>query len=386
MVIRKLLFVFVIIGTLLSTANAQVPELIKKPQFRSDAKAAVDSMYNFQFSGAEQAIAEWKQKYPEHPIWMLLSGIEFWWKVLSDLETTAHDKQFFEIMKKTSYQVEKLLYKQPSHADGLLIKAIANGYVARQYANREEWLNSLQYGRKAMSAHDYLMNLQPEMDDLKLAEGLKKYYLAHLPEEYPIVKTVSWALPKGDKKQGLSLIKEASQQAVFARAEATYFLGNINFNYEDNLEVAVNNFEKLAQKYPRNNFYARRLVKSYYQNGQKEKALQFINATLQRWDDNQLPYLAIMQEELLTWKGRILEQRGKDKQALDCYRRAFEKSGTLPNPAERSFYVISGYAAGKILHKQGNTAQAKTYLNAIAGARAESSYRQEAKELLSAGK
>lgn len=383
---RRLFFIFIIHGVLLSAVNAQVPELINKPQFRSDAKAAVDSMYNFQFDGSEEAIAEWKQKYPKHPIWTLFSGIEFWWKVLSDLETTTHDQHFYEMMKKTSYEAEKLLYKQSSHADGLLIKAIANGYIARQYANREEWLNSLRYGREAMSAHDYLMELQPEMDDLKLAEGLKLYYTVYLPEEYPVVKTVSWALPEGDKQKGLLRIKEASQQAVFARAEATYFLANINFNYENNMEVAVTNFEKLASQYPRNNFYVRRLVKSYYQNGQREKALQFINKTLQRWNEKQLPYLSIVQEELLTWKGRILERRGKDKKALDCYQRAFEKSSTLTNPGDRSFYVISGYSAGKILHEQGNTARARTYLSAAADTRTESSYQKRAKELLSAGK
>ncbi|HET6527239.1 MAG TPA: hypothetical protein VFG39_00665, partial [Balneolaceae bacterium] len=133
-------------------ASAQVPELINNPKFRVDAKAAVDSIYNFNFDGADKRLSIWKEKYPSHPLWTLIDGMKFWWKVLSDLEDTSHDEQFYHIMKKASYQAGKLLYKNPGHADGLIIKAISNGYLARQYANRSEWLTSLNYARKAMNA------------------------------------------------------------------------------------------------------------------------------------------------------------------------------------------------------------------------------------------
>jgi hypothetical protein len=76
------------------TASAQVPELINKPEFRVDAKAAVDSIYNFNFEGADKRLFSWKEEYPKHPLWTLIDGMKFWWKVLSDLENTSHDEQF----------------------------------------------------------------------------------------------------------------------------------------------------------------------------------------------------------------------------------------------------------------------------------------------------
>lgn len=180
-----------LVSGVVSISHAQLPELINNREFRPDARAAVDSIYNFNFEGAEEVISPWKNKYPDHPLWTLLEGMEFWWQVLSDLEDTSYDEQFYEMMKKVDYEAGKLLHEQSNHADGLIIRAIGNGYMARQYANRSEWVTSINYGRKAMNAHEYLLELQPELDDLKLAEGLKKYYLAHIPEEYPVVKTVS---------------------------------------------------------------------------------------------------------------------------------------------------------------------------------------------------
>lgn len=365
-----------------STSMGQVPELINDTKFRPDAKAAVDSIYNFNFDGADQAISEWKERYPEHPLWLLFDGIEKWWEVLSDLEDKSHDEQLFTLMKKINYAAGKLLHRQSKHADGLIIMAISNGFLARQHANREDWITSINYGRKAMQAHEYLMEVQPELNDLKLAEGLKLYYLAHIPQEYPIVKTVSWALPDGDKEKGIDYIQEASTEAIFASAEATYFLGNINYNYEKNYDIAVEKFEKLQSKYPRNNYYARLLVKSYYRQRRYDEALEFINKTLRSWQKNGIPHQKIVQEELWTWKGRILEKREKKVEALEYYKKAFSVAEGLPNTKGRSFYVISGYLAGKILYDQQKMEEAKHFLKKAADAKAESKYRGWAEELL----
>lgn len=366
-----------------ATAVAQVPELVNSQQFRPDAKAAVDSIYNFQFDGADQVLAPWKEKYPSHPLWTLIEGMKFWWQVLSDLEDHSHDEKFITMMKKANYQAGKLLHRQSAHADGLLIQAISNGYIGRQYSNREEWITSLNYARKAMNTYEYLLEEQPDMPDMKLAQGLKLYYAAYLPEAYPVVKTVSWFLPEGDKEKGLRFIREASQEAIFARAEATYFLGNINFNYEKKYKAAVRYFEKLHRQYPRNNYYARILVKTYYHRGRYNQALQFINQTLERWEKEELLYRQVLQEELLTWKGRILENRGNHQQALALYKQVFEIGKKLPNTEGRAFWVIAGYSAGKLLHWEDKDDKAKPYLDEAAKSKVSSDYRKEAQELLS---
>ena len=383
MTIIKRSFLTFIAFLITVSATAQVPELVNNSQFRPDAKAAVDSIYNFNFDGADKVLSSWKGKYPGHPLWSLIDGMKFWWQILSDLEDSSHDEEFIEMMKRANYEAGKLLHQQSTHADALLIQAISNGYIARQYSNREEWISSINYARKAMNTYEYLSELQPNMADLKLADGLKMYYAAYLPEEYPVVKTVSWFLPDGDKKKGLKVIREAAREAIFARAEATYFLGNINYNYEKDYAAAVHSFEKLVDQYPRNNYYARILVKSYYHRHRYKKALNFIDNTLDRWRSQKLPYLKVLEEELLSWKGRILERQNRPDEALALYQQAFERSQQLPNPKGRSFGVVSAYLAGRILYEQEKFSAAKKYLRKAAEADAEPAYRERARELLS---
>lgn len=362
---------------------AQTPELINNDSFRKDAQAAVDSIYNFNFDGADRVLASWKDQYPKHPLWTLLDGMEFWWHVLSDLQDTSQDEQFYNKMKKADYEARKLLQKQPSHADGLIIRAISNGYMARQFANREEWVTSLSYARKALKAYEYLLELEPDLDDLKLAEGLKLYYSAYLPEAYLIVKTVSWFLPQGDKQKGLDLIRQASEEAIFARAEATYFLGNINYHYEDDYQVALRNFEQLHSRYPNNNYYVRVLAKIYYEQKRYDKALSLIDKALERWEQQELPFEAVLKEELLSWKGSILRRQGRPKEALKSFENSFESSVSLPNSKQRSFYTRSGYWSGKILFDEGRKDEAKGYLKKVKKADSGASYRRKTENLLS---
>ncbi|MDZ7716850.1 MAG: hypothetical protein U5J95_11620 [Balneolaceae bacterium] len=359
-----------------------MPELINDAAFRSDAQTAVDSIYNFKFQAADKQLRPWQEQYPDHPLWDLMDGIKLWWQVLSDLEDPSNDEQFFNLMKRVDYKASQLLRRQRSHADALIIKAVSNGYIGRQYANRSEWISSVNQARKAMSAYEYLLELKPDLADLKLAEGMKLYYSAHLPEAYPIVKTVSWFLPEGDKEEGLKLMKVASEEAIFARAEATYFLGNINYNYEHNYETALRHFRSLYETYPNNNYYVRYYVRVLYRMKKYETALNVISESLQRWEQNSLAFESVLREELLTWKGRMLTKENKKDEALSSLRLAFEAGFDLPATQNRSYHVISGFLLGKLLHENNSRVESKKVLTHVAACKAEPEYREAAQKLM----
>ena len=373
-----LLFLFLSAGL----AKAQLPELINDTDFQADAQTAVDSIYNFNFQAADRQLQPWKQEYPDHPIWDLMEGIKLWWQVLSDLEDRSHDEEFFTKMKQVDYKASRLLSRQGSHADALIIKTVSNGYIGRQYANRSEWISSINQARKAMSAYDYLLELKPDLADLKLAEGMKLYYSAYLPEAYPVVKTVSWFLPDGDKEKGLELMRKASEEAIFARAEATYFLGNINYNYEQNNEKALAHFRSLYESYPNNNYYVRYYVRILYSMNKYDQALEVINEALQRWEEQSLSFEEVLREELLTWKGRILTRKGNRTEAMASLEKAFEVGFDLPFTQNRSYHVISGYLWGKLLYESEDFTEAQKVFTHIVSCEAEPGYRKSAQKLM----
>lgn len=378
----KFYIILLFIASYALSVQAQVPELIKNAEFRVDARAAVDSLYNFNAVASGKILSEWKQKYPDHSLWSLFNAMTMWWMVLSDLKNHSYDEHLLRLMKIADYKASKLLHKQRGHVDALIIKAIANGYIARHFANRGEWLTSLRYGRTAIQAYEYLQNAMPGLSDLKLARGIKLYYAAYLPKAYPIVKTVSWFLPDGDRQKGLQLLKEAAQQAIFAGAEATYFLGNIYFNYEHKPAKAIQYFEQLHKKFPNNNYYARLLVHNYYNIGRYSDALKTIEKILKRWEHKKLPFETVVKQELFYWKGRILMGRGEMKQAASLMINSFELAKSLPRTKHRGYYTAAGYYAGKALVRLNERKRAVQYLKAAVKSEAGEGYRELAQQML----
>ncbi|MEX0945407.1 MAG: hypothetical protein WDZ38_06985, partial [Balneolaceae bacterium] len=213
-------------------SKAQTKILIDDDQFTADAIMAIDSLYNRNNQAANTILKPWEERFPEHPIWLLWEGMEMWWMVLEDLGITIFEEEFVTLMKQADYEAGRLLSNEPDHTDALVIRAVSNSYIARLYANKEQWVTSLQVGRKGYQAHQRLMEVAPDLPDNYFAEGMKLYYSAYIPEEYPIVRPIAYFLPEGNRQKGMDFLQEAIDKAVFARPEATYFLATINLYYE----------------------------------------------------------------------------------------------------------------------------------------------------------
>lgn len=379
---KGLIAVLILFAVQAENSAAQVPELILNKQFQQDAQAAIHGLYNFQYKKAGQRLSAWKQKYPNDPIWMLLDGFKFWWKILSDLYYRSYDKEFIQEMKKTDYAAAQVLYKQPGNVDALLVRMAANGLIARIYSDRDKWIKSLQTAHKAYKLYGLLKKNMPGFPDIKMIDGLKLYYSAYLPQAYPIVKAVSAFLPDGNEQKGLKYLKTASKKAIFVQAESIYFLGNIYYNYEHQYSKAAHYFEMLYHEYPRNNYYARLLVRSLYKMKKYEEALSVANASLERWQAKDYPHAKILKSDLWYWKARILHRNGKDEEALGLFQRSLELTKKLPRYRYRPNYVAAAYYSGTILTRQGKDEKAAHYFELVTRAKAGKNYRKRAKKKL----
>jgi hypothetical protein len=379
---RVCIVVLILLAVSAKNSVSQVPELILNKKFQHEAQGAIHSLYNFQFKKAGQQLSSWKNKYPHDPVWMLLDGVKYWWQIISDLHNTSKDKKFIKMMKKTDYAAAKILYKQPGNADALLVRMAANGFIARIYSDRDEWVKSLQAAHKAYKLYGVLKKNTPDLPDIKMIDGLKLYYSAYLPKAYPVVKALSAFLPKGNEKKGLKYLKYASKHAIFVQAEATYFLGNIYYNYEHQYPEAVHYFKLLYHKYPRNNYYTRLLVRSLYKMEKYKKDLSVINASLKRWEENDYPHPEILKSDLWYWKARILYKNEKDDQALTLFGQSLQLTQKLPRYRYRENYVRAAYYSGIILAQKGNNKEAIRYFNMAKNGKTDSNYQKKAQQKL----
>ena len=339
----------------------QTKILIDDQEFTIDAIAAIDSLYNRNEAAARVILKPWQNRYPDHPIWILWSGMENWWLVLEDLAVTDHEERFIELMREADFEAGRILRNEPDHTDALVIRAVSNSYVARMHANKEQWITSLQVGRRGFQAHQRLMEVAPDLPDNYFAEGMKYYYAAYVPETYPIVRPVSFFLPDGDREKGMELLKEAIEKSIFARPEATYFLATINFFYENDHLTAKRLYYSLVEQYPDNGYYRRMYMGTLGQLREYSNMIQFYSETVAHWQLKGLPAPAVMEHELTYWCGRAQYYLGDYSSAFNSFAKAAEIGNGLANSERRDLQTLSTYFAGITAEELGRHDQAAKY-------------------------
>ncbi|WP_340104992.1 tetratricopeptide repeat protein [Rhodohalobacter sp. 8-1] len=378
--IAGLLFFVIILSA--GVAHAQTPILIHDNEFRQDAVTAIDSLYNRNTEASQEIMADWEDRYPDHPLWEMWNAMEVWWVVLEDLYDHSHDDRLMEALHRSDYAAGQLLNRQPNHPDALIIRALANGYIARHYSNRDSWLSSVNVSRKAYSTYQTLMEVEPDFPDNEFVQGMISYYAAYIPEEYPVVRAVSWFFPDGDKEEGLRKIRIASDEGIFSRPEATYFMGNILLNYENEVEEAMGYFRRLVNRYPDNGYYRRLMIRTLSSQNRNEDVLAAVDEALNHWEDKDEASQLILQEELLFWKGRAYYRMNQFQAALKSFQEAISHGEELPNRPERLYYSVANYYAGLSSEALQNPESAKKYYSVTVDQDVEGDFMAKARERL----
>lgn len=373
---------FLFLSVIPAPVHAQTTELIRNSRFNSDAVRAIDHLYNLDNRSAEDELYFWRVRYPDHPIWELWTGMEMWWDVLSDLHDTSHDKAFIDQMTKADYAAANLLRREPGHADALIIRAVASSYIARLNANREAWLASLQIGRTGYQAYEQLITVMPDLADNHFAEGIKLYYSAYIPENYPLLKRVSWFLPDGDKQTGLQELDNAANEGVFTRPEATYFLAYIYLNYEGEADKAITYFRKLIETYPNNGVYRRLYFRALYQLNRNSELITAFNHTVLQDENHSLAMDPVTESEIYFWAGRAQLTRGQLQQAKELFETAHRISDKLTGADKREINILSAYYAGRVAERLQDTEQARYYYSLVSGQRTLTNVRSQARQRL----
>lgn len=380
--IKQLFLLSVLLICCTSALRAQTPVLIDDLQFRADAVSAIDSLYNRNNSEAQYILKPWKESYPDHPLWTIWDGMELWWQVLEDLHDHSLDDELLNSMMRSDYEAGRLLSDEPGHPDGLMIRALANGYAARHHSNREEWITSVRTARKAYNFYLALMGVRPDLPDNQFVDGMRLYYSEYLPKEYPVIRTVAWLLPDGDMESGLEFIDKATTESIFAGPEATYFMGLILLNYEQEEEEAVGYFRQLVEQYPANGYYRRFLVRTLSNLAWSDQLYDEATTTLTAWEENNYDGREVVMEEMHFFLGREYFRNHEMDIALEHFKKSGQYSEQLPNTEQRSMYAVSNYYAARAHHRSGRHEEAKKYYRAAADQNVEDKIRQRAREYL----
>lgn len=378
-------FCFILLSLALSApAIAQDhTELLKNEAFVHDVRQAIDSVYDMNYEASVRILAPWHKKYPDHPIWIFWKGLHTWWEILPDLENEKYDKKLVYDLSQAEYQCSRLLNKNPKNLDAFVIKSASDAFIARLYANRDNWLKAFQYGRTSINTVFALRDAYPNFSDLGFGLGAYNYYSAWLPEHYPILKSLMWLLPKGSKKEGLRMLRAAADSSILVKPEAIYTLARIYLEAEQKPDSALYYFNRLARLYPRNLYYQAILVYALFREGHYPEVLLDTDKLLEGEPSIlKKPYGTAILEHLYAVRAMVDFETGNYNRTLLNCQKSRKYSLLSPNGKQRYDYALAGYLSGQAYEQMGNLVQAKEIYEETARLKSDSPYIEKAQERL----
>jgi len=290
--------------------------VLDDPLVRYQAKRGLDLLYNMRFDRAATLFELVDQRYPDHPIGPFLKALNTWWEILLDLSDTSHDEAFFDAMQEVIDRSDRLLAEDPQHFDAQFFKGAALGFRGRHRSNRGNWYRAAMDGRQAMG---YVLNVagaDPTNDDFVFGRGIYDYYADVIPERYTYVRPVMVFFPDGDRERGLELLKRTAEEGHYIQTEATYFLLQIHYLFEQDYSKSIEYVTRLLDQHPGNAFFHAYKGRVHARWGRWMQARNTFTEVLERYQSKQAGYNDAVAEQALFFIGRSHLAQGEPQAAL----------------------------------------------------------------------
>ena len=224
-------------------------------------KSGIDSIYNLQFSYAEEVYRKIYQTYPGDPVVILFRGIITYWENYPLTPASIARTSFEEDMRRCIELSEKKI-NPSTEPVYLLANLCARGLLLTFYTDNE--LGNEVYPL-AKSTYRYIrrsFDFTSSFSDFYFFTGIYNYYREVYPRVHPFYKPLAFFFPKGNREKGLEDLEIAAQSSILLKAESFSDLSYINITYENNYQQAIYFSKYLYDLYPRNPEYPEEYIKN----------------------------------------------------------------------------------------------------------------------------
>lgn len=343
----KLLLIYLLSS---SVASAQ---LLSDEPTQQRIITGLDALYNLDFATAESNFNKLPAAYANHPVKDLLRAFTLQWKYLPIEQNSAVLNQYIKHLEACQRKAEELA-KQPKHkAEATFFLLAAHGYIALSHNYRKEYTKAVM---DAGHAYGYLKDgfgFVNQNVEFNFTTGIYNYYRIQYPETHPVIKPFIVFFQSGNKSQGLSQLRKATNEALFSRIEATTYLTNIYLKYEADFPKALVYAQRLGRKYPRNHIFGIRYVETLLLNNRFEQASQQIKVLAKRKD-------AITSLSVDFFEGYYAEMYLKND-ALAAQKYAAAIAATANSRYTQEYYAMAHLGLGRIQKRAGSESKASFY-------------------------
>lgn len=236
---------------------------IADPVIEQKLQRGINYIYSIEFEKADSQFTAVIQMRPDHPVGYFFRAMTVWWQILTDFDNESRDEKFYGMLEQVVTMCEDRLDKDPKDVAALFFKGGAVGFRGRLRVNRGKYVGAANDGLVALPVVRKAYELDPQNYDVLLGIGIYNYYAEVVPERYPIVRPFMIFFPSGDRKKGLEQLVLASQNAKYARVEASYFLLQSYFVYEKDFPKSLAIARDLNKRFPQNPVFHRFLGRCY---------------------------------------------------------------------------------------------------------------------------
>ena len=337
--------------------------LLTDPEIQFEITEEVNLMYNFQFAKADSQFLLLKKRFPKHPMPYFMLGYSQFWRIQPNEEVKIYDDKFYAYMDTVITLAEKMYRKDNKNFEAVFFLTAAYAFKGRLLSDRENWAGAVLAGSGALKYLKISREYNTLSPEFLFGEGLFNYFAEWIPENYKAFKPVMWFFPKGDKAQGIRLLKDACNNAFYTRTEAQHYFIKIML-FEEKKDVdALPVIKYLRTTYPDNPVFHRLYARILFNMGNYSDCEPVALDILQKVADKKTGYEAVSGRYASFFLGWIYHYKDKNnakkyfQQSVDFS----EKAGAL----KMNYYLYSLSALAKMAEEDKDKAKALFYYEKI---------------------
>jgi tetratricopeptide (TPR) repeat protein len=367
---------------LLFVCSSAQSQWLDDPVLDQRVLRGIDKLYNYEFDRADSDFTEVIRQRQDHPAGYFFRAMVQWERIISNFDDESQDNKLYQMLDVVIEMCEKRLDEHPNDVTAMFFNGGAVGFRGRLRANRGKWLGAANDGIVALPLVRKAYELEPNNYDVLLGIGIYNYYASVVPEKYPVVKPAMIFFPSGDRKKGLEQLRQASQNAKYAKVEAMYFLMQNYFVYEKDYANALELARKLHTKYPNNSMFHRYVGRCLVSTGYLGEAKDIFVDIEKRCSKKQLGYDTYDAREAYYYLGKFDFMAGQFDAALNNLYRSDELSRKIDKDEPSGFMSLGNLLIGMIYDAQGKRQDAmQQYKKVLAMKEYEDSHTESKKYL-----
>ncbi len=341
-------FVVAALVVILLQSGSAAPTVADSALFDQIAQQGIREVYNLEFERADSSFSTIVRMRPHDPAGYFFCAMVDWWRILIDIDNTAHDDSFFDALDHVIDLCDSMLDRNENDVTAMFFKGGALGFKGRLKFHRDDWLAAANAGRKALPLVQGASTADPGNYDIFLGTGIYDYYAAVIPEEYPFAKPLLLFIPAGDRQKGIHELTLAAEKGKYASVEATYFLMQLYYQFEKNYQKALVLALSLHDRFPNNMLFHKYVGRCYVSLGGWADAGRIFREIIDRCERRQRGYGASTEREAVYYEAIYDMQENRYEDALRLFSRCEALSRTMDSDGPSGFQIMSKLKIGNL--------------------------------------